>query len=836
MKKSKKMLAGATLAIGVIAPQVLPATAHADEQTGESTVNLRILETSDIHVNLMNYDYYQTKTDNKVGLVQTATLVNKAREEAKNSVLFDDGDALQGTPLGDYVANKINNPKKPVDPSYTHPLYRLMNLMKYDVISLGNHEFNYGLDYLNKVISKTEFPVINSNVYKDDKDNNEENDQNYFKPYHVFEKEVEDESGQKQKVKIGVMGFVPPQVMNWDKANLEGKVKAKDIVETAKKMVPKMKAEGADVIVALAHSGVDKSGYNVGMENASYYLTEVPGVDAVLMGHSHTEVKDVFNGVPVVMPGVFGSNLGIIDMQLKKVNGKWEVQKEQSKPQLRPIADSKGNPLVQSDQNLVNEIKDDHQATIDYVNTAVGKTTAPINSYFSLVQDDPSVQLVTNAQKWYVEKLFAENGQYSKYKGIPVLSAGAPFKAGGRNGATYYTDIPAGTLAIKNVADLYVYPNTLYAVKVNGAQVKEWLEMSAGQFNQIDPKKTEEQPLVNIGYPTYNFDILDGLKYEIDVTQPAKYDKDGKVINANTNRIINMTYEGKPVADNQEFIVATNNYRGSSQTFPGVSKGEVVYQSQDETRQIIVKYMQETPVIDPAADKNWTFKPIVADKLHTTFDSSPNAQKYIKKDGKISYVGPSENEFAKYAIDITKKNDDDKETGGENPTTPPTGEGNNGENPTTPPTSEGNNGENPTTPPTSEGNNGENPTTPPTGEGNNGENPTTPPTGEGNNGENPTTPPTGEGNNGENPTTPPTGEGNNGENPTTPPTDEGNNTGSGQTTTDNQNVKETTTVSEKKEERDLPKTGTSVVSTIGAGLAFVGAGFLLLFRRKKANR
>ncbi|MGX5500432.1 bifunctional 2',3'-cyclic-nucleotide 2'-phosphodiesterase/3'-nucleotidase [Bacillus wiedmannii] len=774
MKKSKKMLAGATLAIGVIAPQVLPTTAHADENNGESTINLRILETSDIHVNLMNYDYYQTKTDNKVGLVQTATLVNKAREEAKNSVLFDDGDALQGTPLGDYVANKINDPKKPVDPSYTHPLYRVMNLMKYDVISLGNHEFNYGLDYLNKVISKTEFPVINSNVYKDDKDNNEENDQNYFKPYHVFEKEVEDESGQKQKVKIGVMGFVPPQVMNWDKANLEGKVKAKDIVETAKKMVPKMKAEGADVIVALAHSGVDKSGYNVGMENASYYLTEVPGVDAVLMGHSHTEMKDVFNGVPVVMPGVFGSNLGIIDMQLKKVNGKWEIQKEQSKPQLRPIADSKGNPLVKSDEKLVNEIKDDHQATIDYVNTAVGKTTAPINSYFSLVQDDPSVQLVTNAQKWYVEKLFAENGQYSKYKGIPVLSAGAPFKAGGRNGATYYTDIPAGTLAIKNVADLYVYPNTLYAVKVNGAQVKEWLEMSAGQFNQIDPKKTEEQPLVNIGYPTYNFDILDGLKYEIDVTQPTKYDKDGKVVNANTNRIINMTYEGKPVADNQEFIVATNNYRGSSQTFPGVSKGEVVYQSQDETRQIIVKYMQETPVIDPAADKNWTFKPIVAEKLNTTFDSSPNAQKYIKKDGKISYVGPSANEFAKYAIDITKKNDDDKETGGGNPTTPPTGEGNNGENPTTPPTGEGNNGGNPTTPPTGEGSNGENPTTPP---------------------------------------------------------------GSGQTTTDNQNSKETTTtVSEKKEERDLPKTGTSVASTIGAGLALVGAGLLLLFRRKKANR
>ncbi|WP_088350461.1 bifunctional 2',3'-cyclic-nucleotide 2'-phosphodiesterase/3'-nucleotidase [Bacillus cereus] len=785
MKKSKKMLAGATLAIGVIAPQVMPTTAHADENNGESTVKLRILETSDIHVNLMNYDYYQTKTDNKVGLVQTATLVNKAREEVKNSVLFDDGDALQGTPLGDYVANKIKDQKNRVDPSYTHPLYRVMNLMKYDVISLGNHEFNYGLDYLKEVTSKTKIPVINSNVYIDDHDGNDENDEHYFdRPYHILEKEVVDEAGQKQIVKIGVMGFVPPQIMNWDKANLEGQVKAKDIVQTAKKLVPEMKAQGADIIVALAHSGVDKSGYNEGMENASFYLaTEVPGVDAVLMGHSHTEVKDVFNGVPVVMPGVFGSNLGIIDMQLKKVNGKWEVQKDQSKPQLRPIADSKGNPLVESDQKLVNEIKDEHEKTIEYVNTHVGETKAPINSYFSLVQDDPSVQIVTNAQKWYVEQEL-KKPEYEKIKDIPVLSAGAPFKAGGRNGATYYTDIPAGTLAIKNVADLYVYPNTLYAVKVNGAQVKEWLEMSAGQFNKIDPKKTEEQPLVNIGYPTYNFDILDGLKYEIDVTQPAKYDKDGKVVNANANRIINMTYEGKPVADDQKFIVATNNYRGSSKTFPGVSEGEVIYQSQDETRQIIVKYMQETPVINPAADKNWTFKPIVADKLNTTFDSSPNAQKYIKADGKISYVGPSENEFAKYAIDITKKNDD-KETGEGNPTTPPKGDG-------------------------------ENPTTPPTG---GGENPTTPPTG-----------------NGENPT-PPTEEGNKGNEPK----QDGNNTGSGQTTTDDQNTKETTTtVSENKEaekdERDLPKTGASIASTIGAGLAFVGAGLLMLFRRKKANR
>ncbi|MCM3735902.1 bifunctional 2',3'-cyclic-nucleotide 2'-phosphodiesterase/3'-nucleotidase [Bacillus cytotoxicus] len=736
MKKSTKTLAGAALALGVIAPQVVATPVHAEGE--DSTVKLRILETSDIHVNLMNYDYYQTKTDNKVGLVQTATLVNKARGEVKNSVLFDDGDALQGTPLGDYVANKIKKETNNLDPStsdkynYVHPLYRMMNSMKYDVISLGNHEFNYGLDYLKKVTSETQFPVINSNVY------DAKTGENYFKPYHVFEKEVKDETGKIQKIKIGVMGFVPPQIMGWDKANLEGKVIAKDIVETAKQMVPKMKAEGADVIVALAHSGVDKSGYNSGMENASYYLaTEVPGVDAVLMGHSHTVVAEHYGGVPVVMPGVFGNNIGMIDMELKQVNGKWEVQKEKSIPKYRPIIDKEGK-AVGADQKLVDEIKAEHEGTINYVNTPVGETTAPINSYFALVQDDPSVQLVTNAQKWYTEQKM----KGTKFEGLPILSAGAPFKAGGRNGATYYTDIPAGTLAIKNVADLYVYPNTLYAVKINGAQLKDWLEMSAGQFNKIDPKKTGEQKLVNKDYPTFNFDVIDGVKYEIDVTQPTKYDKDGKVVNETANRIVNLTYDGKPVTDNQEFVVATNNYRGSSQTFPGVSKGEVLYQSPDETRQIIVKYMEKIKTIDPVADKNWAFKPIAGEKLNVTFDSSPNAKKYITKDGNIAYVGPSENEFAKYAIDLTKK---DEPTGGDQGTDQPN-----------------------------------------------------------------------------------------------KPTDN-NNGGDQPKTEDNKNSEEKPTAADSgkeqtKSDNSLPKTGANVFTTLGAGLAFIGAGAVALLRRKKLNK
>lgn len=645
MKLKNKKFVAAAFAFGLLVPQGVTKTANA-ETTSDPVVKLRILETSDIHENLMNYDYYQSKVDNTVGLVQTATLIKKARDEVKNSLLFDDGDALQGTPLGDYMAHKG------LQAGETHPLYRMMDMLKYDAISLGNHEFNYGLDFLGESLKGANFPVINSNVYYEDGDKDDTNDKNYFTPYKILDREVEDQDGVKHTIKVGVMGFVPPQIMDWDKANLEGKVKTKDIVETAKKLVPEMKSKGADVIVVLAHSGVDKSGYNIGMENASYYLTEIPGIDAVLTGHSHAVITDKYNGKPVVMPGAFGSNLGLIDMELKEENGKWVVNQDTSVPSVRPIADKSGNPLVETDQELAEAIKPEHEATIDYVNQAVGKTSAPINSYFALVQDDPSIQIVTNSQKWYTEQKL----KGTQYEGLPVLSAGAPFKAGGRNGASYYTDIPAGTLAIKNVADLYVYPNTLYAVKVNGAQLKDWLEMSASQFNQIDVNKKEEQNLVNLSFPTYFFDVIDGVQYQIDVTQPARYNKDSKLVDAEAHRIVNLNYKGEPVSDNQEFIVATNNYRGSSPTFPGVNKGEVILKSPDETRQIIVNYIYSMDTLNPSADGNWAFKQIPGKSLNVVFDSSLNAQKYLSGQSNLQFIGKSVNEgFGKFSISFLPK-------------------------------------------------------------------------------------------------------------------------------------------------------------------------------------
>ncbi|WP_342042256.1 bifunctional 2',3'-cyclic-nucleotide 2'-phosphodiesterase/3'-nucleotidase [Bacillus sp. OTU2372] len=634
----------------VVSGQFFPLQAIA--QKLDSRVQLRLLETTDVHMFLANYDYYQTKQDDKVGLVKIATLIKQARNEVKNSMLFDNGDEIQGNPLVDYMA------KKGLRPGEVHPVYRSFNLLRYDAATVGNHEFNYGLDFLNETLNDARMPVVNANVFKAG------TNKPFFKPYVILKKTVIDNVGKKHALKVGVIGFVPPQIMEWDKGNLEGKVETRSIVESAKKYIPIMKEEGADVIVALAHTGISGVPYQPGMENAGYYVTQIKDIDAVFTGHQHNTFpgplykdlpntnleKGTINGKPVVMAGAFGSHLGVIDLQLQKKRGKWKVV--DSKASLRPIADASGNSVVQPDEQLMATIKPEHEATIKYVNQPVGETTAPIISYFALVQDDPSVQIVNNAQTDYlVEKL--KDPAYSKYAGIPVLSASAPFKAGGRGGPSYYTDIPAGALAIKNVADLYLYPNTLQAKLITGAQLKEWLEMSAGQFNQIDPAIVEEQRLINLNFPSYNFDVIDGVQYQIDVTKQAKYDGNGNVVNSGSSRIINLTYQGKPVADGQKFIVATNNYRATSSTFPGVSQGEIVLKAPDENRQIVTNYIQAHKPLNPTADQNWSLAKFKGTAI-LVFDSSPNAQKYLGQYQNIKYMGPSTGGFAKYSINLNR--------------------------------------------------------------------------------------------------------------------------------------------------------------------------------------
>ena len=608
--------------------------------TNGQSVAVRILSTTDLHTNLVNYDYYQDKETQNLGLAKTAVLIAKAKAENPNVVLVDNGDIIQGTPLGTYKA--IVNPIKDGE---QHPMYKALDSLGFDAGTFGNHEFNYGLDFLNKVIATAGMPLVNANVL-DAKTN-----QPLFKTHEIIEKTFVDADGKEVSLKIGITGIVPPQILNWDKALLEGKVLVNDAVESLNTLVPQMRAEGADVVLVLSHSGIGDNIYEKGEENVGYQIAGIPGVDAVVTGHSHAEfpsgdgsgfyekypgvdgVNGTINGTPVTMAGKYGDHLGVIDLNLSFTDGKWTVNKGTGA--IRKI-DTKS---TETDQSIWAIAKEAHEGTVNYVRQEVGQTTAPINSFFALVKDDPSVQIVNNAQIWYAKSQLAGTPEAN----LPILSAAAPFKAGTRGDATAYTDIPAGPIAIKNVADLYLYDNVTAILKVTGADIREWLEMSAGQFNQVDPKSTEPQQLINTDYRTYNFDVIDGLTYQYDITQPNKYDRSGALVNPDASRVRNLQYQGKPIVDSQEFIVVTNNYRASG-SFPGVKNATVNRLLNLENRQAIINYILAEKTINPSADSNWTFADTIRG-LDLRFLTADRAKNLLTADTKdISYLGASSNE------------------------------------------------------------------------------------------------------------------------------------------------------------------------------------------------
>lgn len=613
-----------------------------------ASVKLALLETTDLHSNVLSYDYFKLAVDSSIGFERTASLIKAARAEFPNNLLLDNGDAIQGTVLADHQARVSSLPC-----SQTLAMYKTMNLIGFDGGGIGNHEFNYGLAYLNQVTGSKfdvdgllapaaqtacagpRFPQVLANVYS------VRSKAPLFSPYAILSKEVSavapDGAPLTTTLKVGIIGFTPPTIMVWDKHWLDGKVYTEGLRETAQKYVPEMRAKGADLVVAISHGGLDDGPYSPTMENGNYYLAQVPGIDAMLIGHSHQvfpdagstvaqfnlpgvdKAKGLVNGVPTVMANYWGKHLGVISMQLAYDGRAWSVDKTRTVVQARSAQDA-DKTYIAPDPTIAAAVQGEHEATIQYVKTPIGATDFRMTSYFSDVGDVSAIEVINQAQADYVASYVKTN--LPQYASLPVLSVSAPFKSG-FGGGNDYTDVSAGNIAINNAADLYLYPNTVYAVKVSSAEIKAWLETAAKRFNQIDATKTDRQELIST-FPGYNFDMFTSrdMRYEINVTQPAG------------SRIKDLSYKGAPLASGQEFIVATNNYRASGGgNFPGLDGSKTIIASLDANRDVLISYIKAVKNLTLAGnglDRSWRFtKTMTAGPVifHSAQNALPLAQK-----------------------------------------------------------------------------------------------------------------------------------------------------------------------------------------------------------------
>ena len=635
---------------------------------------LALLETTDLHTNVMSYDYFKLAEDKSLGFERVATLINAARAEFPNNLLLDNGDTIQGTALSDYQALV-----SPVPCTQTLAMYKVMNLMKFDGGGIGNHEFNYGLPFLNQVTGSKfdvdgvtngatpcagpSFPQALANVYS------AKTKAPLFSPYQIITKNVTatapDGRTVSASVKVGIIGFTPPTIMSWDKRWLDGKVYTQGVVETATKFIPEMRSKGADLVVVISHGGLDNSTYDPTMENGSWHLSKVPGIDAMVIGHSHQifpdaastvtqfslpgvdKTKGTVNGVPTVMSNYWGKHLGVIKLDLVYDGSKWNVDSTGTRVEARSTQNA-DKSYVAVEPSIALAVATEHAATIQYVKTPIGTTDFNMSTYFADVGEVSAIEIVNQAQADYVSTYVAAN--LPQYKTLPVLSISAPFKSGFAGGNDY-TDVASGNVAINNAADLYLYPNTVYAVRVQGSDIKNWLETAAKRFNQIDPNLTTDQALIST-FPGYNFDMFTSpdLKYEIDVTQ------------ALNSRIKNLTYKGVAIDPAAYFIVATNNYRGSGGgNFPGIDSTKVIYASPDANRDVLISYIKGLKTLTFAkngSDRSWRFTKVTT-KGRVTFKSAPNKLSLATTAGltNISSINNSDgsaNNLADYAIDLSK--------------------------------------------------------------------------------------------------------------------------------------------------------------------------------------
>ena len=571
-------------AVAAVGAAAVPARAagRKPEKTPR-TWSFSILGTTDLHSHVFDWDYYldaaySDKAGNSVGVARVATLIKQQREAKgeEHVLLVDAGDIIQGTSLAYYFARV-----KPITDkgASKHPMAVAMNHMRYDAAALGNHEFNYGIEVLRKFESQCHFPLLGANAL------DAKTLKPAFQPYTVKRICVPGAPD----IKVGVLGLTNPGIALWDKDNVSGKMVFPGLVEQAKKYVPRLRALGCDVVFLTDHSGLDgSSSYGDELpyvENASNLVAQqVPGIDAILVGHTHVEVpsytvKNDETGEDVLLsePYCWGYRLSVFDFELELVRGQWKVTGK--------TAQTLNPNTVDEDPEIKKLLEADHELVVQYVNTAVGTCTEDLSAAESCWKDVPIMDFIHEVQTETVKA-----GLSASDAALPLISVAAPFSR--------TADIPAGSVTIKDIAGLYIYDNTLYGKKLTGAQLKDYLEYAAKYYHQVPSgTKVDTSTLTNANsFWDYMYDTAAGVSYDIDIAQ------------AEGSRIRNLTYNGAAVTDDQVFVVAVNNYRANGGSgYPHIATADIAYSSTNEIRQLMIDYVTAKGALNPAdfAAANW---------------------------------------------------------------------------------------------------------------------------------------------------------------------------------------------------------------------------------------
>jgi 2',3'-cyclic-nucleotide 2'-phosphodiesterase (5'-nucleotidase family) len=553
MKKTSSAVFLRAVLAGCVIALVFSAVAFHGGATAPARAHVVILGTTDMHGRVFPIDYYTNKYDN-VGIAKVATLVKEARKNDPDLLLVDSGDTIQGTPL-EYFHNKKNN--TPPD-----PMMLAMSALHYDSMTVGNHEYNFGLKVLEKARSEAKFPWLSANTYETGAKGSPTT---HYQPYII--KEV-------QGVRIGVLGLTTPGIPNWENVpNYEG-LEFKETVSEAKKWVKVLREVGkVDVVVITMHMGIEEdlrtgtpNPAQVPNENAAIAIArQVPGVDVILMGHTHRDVPSlVVNGVLLTQANRWASHVARVDLYLEKDEaGHWHGIAKSART--IPVTEKTAvDPeIAQLDQSYDKE-------TQEWLGRAIGESSEDLTAHDGRYHDSAIIDLIQRVQ--------LEAGKAD-------VSMAAAFNLSAR--------IPKGQVTVRDIAGLYEYENTLVTIELTGQQLKDALEHSARYFREYEPGKSLNE-LVDQRIPGYNFDMAEGVTYEIDLRRPFG------------QRIQNLKFKGQTLSPAQKLRVVTNNYRvNGGGGFTMYKDAPVIYRSSEEVRELIIDWVERHKNIPTEANNNW---------------------------------------------------------------------------------------------------------------------------------------------------------------------------------------------------------------------------------------